>query len=284
MVRLEQLPFRRPVLPGQPGLSAPAHLLPRHRRVELGAALGRFPLDGAPGSVGRSGPHVLSQWPGMTLGMAREALGEGFGGKSAHRSCRFLSGHGLIDRIRHHKEYRYMTTPKVIDCLSRRDRVHFSQSKSRVDSLSWIARPSLRAHEDGVFSFVGRCLAAGLPVAAGWRCWEHLGRSGGISPDGQVFLERSPYGPTWAYFEYEPSARGEARVRRKLGGYGSGTRGDGWPVLFVCWSDVVEDIFHRVGRELQIPMLTATIGRLEEHGPLGNSGCWSLYGQPAFIG
>ena len=40
-----------------------------------------------------------------------------------------------------------------------------------------------------------------------------------------VFLERSPYGPTWAYFEYERTAGGEARVRRNLRGYGSARPG-----------------------------------------------------------
>ena len=67
-------------------------------------------------------------------------------------------------------------------------------------------------------------LARGLPVAAGWRSWEQL-KATGISPDGMVFLERSPYGPTWAYFEYERTAGGEAWVRRKLLGYGSADRG-----------------------------------------------------------
>ena len=61
-------------------------------------------------------------------------------------------------------------------------------------------------------SCIGHFLAVWLPAAAGWRSWEHLGGSGGISPDGMVFLERSPYGPTRAYFEYERTARGEARV------------------------------------------------------------------------
>ena len=76
-------------------------------------------------------------------------------------------------------------------------------------------------------SCFGSFLARGLPVAAGWRSWEQL-KASGISPDGMVFLERSPYGPTWAYFEYERTARGEARVGRKLTGYGSADRGEGW--------------------------------------------------------
>ena len=78
-------------------------------------------------------------------------------------------------------------------------------------------------------SFIGHfLLARGLPVAAGWRSWEQL-KASGISPDGMVFLERSPYGPTWAYFEYERTARGEAWVGRKLRGYGSADQGYGCP-------------------------------------------------------
>ena len=123
-------------------------------------------------------------------------------------------------------------------------------------------------------------LARGLPVAAGWRSWEQL-KASGISPDGMVFLERSPYGPTWAYFEYERTARGEARVGRKLTGYGSDDRGYGWPALFVCWNDDAESVFQDLGSGMGIPLLTTTIKRLEEHGPLGNFGCWSVYGQPS---
>ena len=87
----------------------------------------------------------------------------------------------------------------------------------------------------------------------------------------------SPYGPTRAYFEYERTARGEARVGRKL-------NGDGCPVLIVCWNDEAESVFQDLGSGMGIPLLTTTIKRLEEHGPLGNFGCWSVYGQPARIG
>ena len=171
-----------------------------------------------------------------------------------------------------------------VDCISRGDRVHYSQCADRIDSLSWVNKPSLRAHEDGVMSFIGHFLLAwGLPVAAGWRSWEQL-KATGISPDGMVFLERSPYGPTRAYFEYERTARGEARVRRKLRGYGSADQGDGCPVLIVCWNDDAESVFQRLGSGMGIPLLTTTIKRLEEHGPLDNFGCWSVYGQPARIG
>ena len=159
-----------------------------------------------------------------------------------------------------------------VDCISRRDRVHYSQRADRIDSLSRVNKPSLRAHEDGVMSCFSHFLARGLPVAAGWRSWEQL-KASGISPEGMVFLERSPYGPTRAYFEYERTARGEARVRRKF-------NGDGCPVLIVCWNDDAESVFQRLGSGMGIPLLTTTIKRLEEHGPLDNFGCWSVYGQP----
>ena len=90
-----------------------------------------------------------------------------------------------------------------------------------------------------------------------------------------VFLERSPYGPTC--FEYERTARGEARVGRKL-------NGDGCPVLIVCWNDDAESVFQDLGGGMGIPLLTTTIKRLEEHGPLDNFGCWSMYGQQPRIG
>ena len=226
---------------------------------------------------------IVSQWPGMVLEMARQALDEGSKGKSAQNSCKGLYDLGFVDRLWHGGKYRYMTTPKGVDCISRRDRVHYSQCTDRVDSLSWVNKPSLRAHEDGIMSCIGHFLDRGLPVAAGWRSWEQL-KASGISPDGMVFLERSPYGPTWAYFEYERTARGEARVGRKLTGYGSADRGDGWPVLFVCWNDDAESVFQRLGNGMGIPLLTTTIKRLEEYGPLDNFGCWSMYGQPALIG
>ena len=136
-----------------------------------------------------------------------------------------------------------------VDCISRGDRVHYSQCADRIDSLSWVNKPNLRAHEDGVMSCIGHFLARGLPVAAGWRSWEQL-KASGISPDGMVFLERSPYGPA----------------------------------LFVCWNDDAESVFQRLGSGMGIPLLTTTIKRLEEHGPLDNFGCWSMYGQPARIG
>ena len=233
--------------------------------------------------VGRT-LDVVAQWPGMTQDMARQGLSETLVGRSAQRSCMDLMDRGFVDRVRDRGKYRYMITTRGVDCIARRDRVHYSHCKDRIDSLSWVNKSSLRAHEDGVMSFIGHFLGVGLPAAAGWRSWEHLGGSGGISPDGLVFMERSPFGPTWAYFEYERSARGEGRIRRKLNGYGSDRRGDDWPALVVCWNERVEKVFQEVGVAGGIPMLTTTIERLAEYGPLDNEGCWSMRGKPVLIG
>ena len=227
---------------------------------------------------------VISQWPGAPLEMVRQDLDEGLTGRTGQNACKVLYDGGFIDRLWDAGRYRYMTTSRGVDRIARRDRVHYADCTDRVDSLSWVSQVGLRAHEDGIMSLMGQFLARGLPVAAGWRSWEHLGRSGGIAPDGLVFLERSPYGPTWAYLEYERTARGEARVQRKLRSYGSVRRGDHWPVLLVCWDESAESNFQQVGLRTFIPMLTTTIDRLEEHGPLDNLRCWSIYGTPALIG
>ena len=94
---------------------------------------------------------------------------------------------------------------------------------------------------------VGKFAAAGLVGAAGWRCWEHMGGSGGIAPDGLVYVEHSPYGPGWHYLEYERSARGRSRVERKMRGYASPQRINDWPVLMVVWDREAEAVFQQVG-------------------------------------
>ena len=126
--------------------------------------------------------------------------------------------------------------------------------------------------------------AAGLVIAAGWRDWEDLGEGGGIAPDAMGFLQDSPFGPTWAYIEYERSAISPSAAARKLGGYDSPLRSDDWPVLVVCRTDRAERNFQQAGLEKGIRMLTTTIPRLRKYGAVGNLDCWSWYGEPAAIG
>ena len=228
---------------------------------------------------------VISQWPGATLQLQKQSIGESPTARSAQHACLSLIDCKEIHRIWDNGRFRYVTTARGVNTLCLRDRVHYSDSKRRSESLSWMGRPRLRDHEDGVMNVLGQFLEGGLSVAAGWRSWEYLGPGvGGIAPDGMVQLEQSPFGPTWAYLEYERSARGEARISEKLNGYGAPNRRDDWPVLVVCWNDAAESLFHQVGYRLRVPMLTTTISRIAEHGPLHNDGCWLMYGEPIVLG
>ena len=119
--------------------------------------------------------------------------------------------------------------------LALRDRVSNSKLPAGVRPLPDPVGHRLQDHEDGVMELMGEFAAAGLVGAAGWRCWEHMGGSGGIAPDGLVYVEHSPYGPGWHYLEYERSARGRSRVERKMRGYASPRRINDWPVLMVVW-------------------------------------------------
>ena len=88
----------------------------------------------------------------------------------------------------------------------------------------------------------------------------------------------------WHYVEYERSARYRSRVSGKIRGYGSARRRDRYPVILVCWDDKAERQFQEQGLELGISMVTTTLERLKDHGPVGNTLCWSMYGQPVRLG
>ena len=128
-------------------------------------------------------------------------------------------------------------------------------------------------------------IIAGNRTACGIRSWEDMGKEGGgIKPDAMILLLDTPFGPGWVYVEYELTAQSPDQVRGKLLGYGSDLRRDDFPVLVVCANDLAEANFHAAGRDLGIRMLTTTVARLRQHGPLGNRECWSRYGEMVQIG
>ena len=227
---------------------------------------------------------VVVQFPGISSKVCAQMAGVGDVSRSVDPYLRILLAGGFIDRIWSKEGYRYHVMPRGLDRLIRRDRVKYSDYKSRAQASSWIKMPRLREHEDGVMSILSQFRVWDAPVASGWRSWEHLGGSGGIAPDGLVYLRESPYGPGWHYVEYERRARGEYKANRKLVGYSSNRRQNNWPVLVVCWDDSAERAFHEVGREMRVRMLTTTGDRLEEHGPMNNVHCWSNYGQRVIVG
>ena len=190
------------------------------------------------------------------------------------RLFKSLYKEGLITREEMaHGSYRYSVCRKGFNLLALRDRVSNSRLPAGVRPLPVGHRR--QAHEDGVMGLMGKFAAAGIPGAAGWRCWEHVGGSGGIAPDGLVYVEQSPYGPGWHYLEYERSARGWNRVERKLRGYASSHRINDWPVLMVVWDRDAEVVFQQVGEKSGVPMLTSTVDRIRKHKVVGDPGCWS---------
>ena len=226
---------------------------------------------------------LVLQWPGVSVRMLRGMLRENSWGRRVQVALKSLLDREMVHREASGREYRYFVTSRGLDFLARRDRVNFSRLRRRGEGLSWLLRKDRRPHEDGIMLAASACGEHDIPMAPGWRSWEHLGHAS-IVPDSMVHLARSPYGPGWYYFEYERSARGVSRVSRKLRGYGSRNRQDDWPVLVGCWNDRSEAVFQEVGSQLGLRMLTTTVDRLGSCPVVGEGGCWSRYGRPAVIG
>ena len=228
--------------------------------------------------------RAAAEWPGMPTRLARLKLEEKPAGRRAQNACKSMTGLGLLDRWEDQGGYRYRPSPSGMKLLAGLDRASEADARRRIQLDRWPTGGKFETHEYGLLEVVRQFAAAGLVIAAGWRDWEDLGEGGGIAPDAMGFLRDSPFGPTWAYIEYERSAISPSAAARKLGGYDSPLRSDDWPVLLVCRTDRAERNFQQAGLEKGIRMLTTTIPRLRKHGAVGNLDCWSWYGEPAAIG
>ena len=67
-------------------------------------------------------------------------------------------------------------------------------------------------------------------------------------------------------------------------GLDSSLRSNDWLVLVVCRPDLAERNFHQRGLEMWVRMLPPIIPRCRQHGAVGNTDCWSRYGEPVAIG
>ena len=239
--------------------------------------------------------RAVAEWPGMPTSMARAVLGEEPGGRRAQNRLLRLSDWGLVFRWRHRRDMRYRLTDKALRQLARFDGSNDDLVWTRIQMKRWEAGGNFETHEYGVLNVMSKFLAAGCPVAAGWRDNEPMGFSGGIVPDAMVRLSRTPFLPGWHYFEYERSASRLSGITDKLTGFDSPLRVNGWPVLVACLNKRAEQIFHDVGEQMNILMLTTTLDRLKKHGPVGNPDCWRMpeylrwrgflpSGQPPIIG
>lgn len=249
------------------------------------------PWSGAGGLVSARVLGEAVQWPGAHLRFLRALLRESGGAGRVGRMCRQLADDGLVLRSGEGRAARHFAAGKGLGLMSYQDRIHHLDAWSSTQLSQWpeANRTSPRravspAHEDGLREVIGAFAAAGCPVANGHRYLEHLGSEGGIAPDAMVYLTVSPFGEGWHYLEYERSARYKSRVARKLRGYGSRRRRDGYPVVLVCWDKGAEGEFQAQGRLLGVRLATTTIERLRDHGPLHPDRCWSVSGQPARLG
>ena len=226
---------------------------------------------------------LVAQWPGITLSQCRQMLGEDRTGRGADAALKTLREHRFVDQVQNGRATHYGPTSRGINCLVRRDRTKTSSYQRRALANSWFQKPELRTHEEGVISLMTQFAAAGVPVAPGWRSWEHL-RHSAIAPDALVYLVDTPLDSGWHYVEYERSARSPSRVRKKLAGYRSSRRQNDWPVMVVCWNPEVESLFHDVASANDISMFTTHIKRLGAYGPMNNDHCWKLIDEPVVIG
>ena len=228
--------------------------------------------------------ELVAEWPGLFVPLGEAAIGETGGAQRARLALNRLAEKKFVARVKAGNRYRHGLTSRGIDLIAQRDGVHFFHSAYASFAEGWESRVNTRRHEDGVMALTQACIEAGRPVAAGWRSHEHIDKKFGIFPDAMILLEQSPYGPGWHYFEYELSAKAPSRIAAKLLGYLAPRRRDHWPVLFVVQDDKVEAIFQQRGAVGNLPMLTTTLQRLKDFGPLGNAHCWSRYGQMVSVG
>ena len=239
--------------------------------------------------------RTIAEYPGITRGLVQRMMGEAREGASTKRCIRTLIRLNLVEELSdrdiddRHKSAsatkRWLCQSRTgIDRLARMERGTATAYRKAALAQSWIRKPGRKEHELGIVQAMANFRWAGLNTAAGWRYYDGKGPRGAVVPDGMVQLNRSPYGPGWAFLEYERSARSPSTIRPKIKNYWIPTRRMDRTLLVVCWNDTAEANFHEIAGEVDTKMLTATIPRLEEHGPLGHFECWSLYGQKVQIG
>ena len=226
---------------------------------------------------------AVAEWDRITWDSVRKIVGENQSGRRGWKLLHNLVDQGYVDRRWDGARFRYNGTAKLRRQMAVVDRVRRTGLPGGYGWSVGANERGLGKHEDGVMEVMGLFMDRGVPCASGWRSWEHLGGGGGISPDGIVYLEVSPFGPGWHYVEYERRAQGVKRVGKKLNGYVADGRQDRWPVLVVVENQRVEDTFQRVGKEVGARMGTTQMRRLRAGGAFG-AGVWVVDGESVTVG
>ena len=231
--------------------------------------------------------NAILQWPGITIPLLKVILGEGSSGRRAQRAVGKLRKRLLIEGNVKERPRPLRVAPDGMELAALWDRTTPGKGWDR-SQMERRLQSGFQGHEAGLLGLLAPFMEAGCPTAAGWRYWELMGEHGGIAPDALVYLADGPLGPGWYFIEYERRASNERDVRAKLRGYASSTRSNRWPLLLVCKDEQLEHLFHRVGAEdkarPRLLMLTTTLDRLAQHGPLGHLQCWSKYGEMVRLG
>ena len=199
--------------------------------------------------------------------------------QEAQRSLVALHKKGLMKSKGTGRSLRYWMSNAAMDVLCKLDGIAFGDIHDGVRNLH--EKESLSDHDAGLMKAIRGFAAQGANVAPGHREHHQWGK-GSIVPDAMVYVSQSPYGAGWAYKEHEMSGRGRYRATKKLAGYASKERRHRWPLLLTLWNDEAGKIFHRVGAEGGVPMMTTTVERLRSGMPIQD--CWNMYGLPYRLG
>ena len=217
---------------------------------------------------------TVEQWPSVSRAALRNLIR--LNGKSTSAAEKLLMDWDLVWQI---SRGGFGVGTKWLSIAARRDRVwsgrpgcKFNPEKAKKLYAGRHAR-----HEKVVADLAGRFAAGGCPVANGWRSRDVMGEQGQVAPDAIVYVESSPFGPTWFYVEYDLSRTSETRVAKKCLGYLSDARSDDFPVIVVCRQIVVRRFMDQgVGR-----MLIAPVDDLRKGNVVGDAGTvWLHSGRP----
>lgn len=215
---------------------------------------------------------TAEQWPGVPRSALKDLTR--LNGKSITTSLAALTEIGLMWQMTHGG---YAVDDSWLSIAAQRDRVWSGRPRAQ----SAILKEQLRRtpkHELGLMEVVGWFAAAGCPVAPGWRFRDVMGEAGQTSPDAMVYIENSPFGPTWFYLEYELTAQSRSKSEDKMHGYHSPQRSDDCPVLVVCRRKAIP---HFLRASAGTNALIAPVEDVRRKNVVGDSGTvWLQDGQP----
>lgn len=218
---------------------------------------------------------ITEQWPGVPRSALKDLTR--LNGNAITTSLATLPAIGLMWQVEHGG---YAVDDPWLSIAADRDRVWSGRPNEMFgrEKVAKLYAGRIAKHETGTMNLVSWFAAEGCPVAPGWRFHDVMGEAGQIAPDAMVYIENSPFGPTWFYLEYELSATTPSKVKRKMRAYRSRRRSDNFPVLVVCRRKALP---HFLQECAGIRALIAPVEDVRRKTVIGDSGTvWLLDGRP----